>query len=50
MIHVNNNGNESNSDDEFFDALENTQALDQANEDALNSPTLKLVQKLYNDE
>ena len=35
---------DSNSDDEFFDALENTQALHLANEDALNSPTLKLVE------
>ena len=33
------------SDDEFYDALENTQALNDANErEVLNSPTLKLVE------
>jgi hypothetical protein len=41
---------ESNgSEDEFYDALNNTQALNEIREQELiNSPTLKLVDRLYN--
>ena len=36
----------SDDEDEFFDALENTQALQLAQMDECSSPTLKLVEKL----
>ena len=36
------------SEDEFYDALENTQALNEAQEkEVLNSPTLQRVERFY---
>ena len=39
------------SDDEFYDALENTQALNEHQERVmLNSPTLQKLDRLYNNQ
>ena len=48
MINSNDGGDKSD-DDIFYDAIETTQVLEQE-KDALNSPTLMLVESFYNQE